>query len=1014
MKKLFGVFMLLVAAFALYACDDKAGDDEFSGVLIEGRSHFLLTDEGVELEAKLIGSDENVEFTWKSSDTSVLEVAPKEDGDNTDTSIGVVKPKKLGKAKLTVTVKGKKNLQGFLNVEVKEELVKPEKVVLYYLGGYEAFLDSEVPFAAKVYPEGADPQIYWETSDEVSAPIQAQGLSVLSSFMLDNSINWSFAKITGKITGEVTVTAYAAGAEVFPDPEDAEKPLVVEASVDVNILSHIDVEGDSEIKVGGTAQLSATVNNTIEYKNEITWSSSDATVASVDANGLVTAKKIGKAVITASAPARFGSGTKSVLYPIEVLTEYDADELAGGAEGIRVSFKYASAEVKAKILAALERHLINRGASIPVINNSGVVVYSERVTLPTEKYVPLMGFGALYGELADNDVEHPYRMYTTADPKTFNHLMYKDSIESDMLSLIELSLFSFEFVDSDDNGLYDSYALLPSAAANVAEPVEFNEETGEWEVIEDFDYDNDAAEAWKITLRDNLFWVDNNGHQQGQITAEDFVYTYQMALDPVQQNSRANYFYSAAGLPIKNAEAYYKQWDDKKTPHAPAKGLADGNYEYVKWSEVGVHKVDDLAFVLELSQAYQQWDIHYNTSGFLFSPVYKPLFEAGFGNDPNRKSTNYGSALDKFMSSGPYYLSYRETEKEYRFTKNQHYTYNEGCPEMTPAAIKYTIVKDANAAIELFEKDQLDSVSIPATHYDQYKNHAGLKKAPGATSFRFTVNRMTQAESDLLFGIGAWKVKPILQEDDFMWALYFAMDRNEIENISKTYTPEQFYFTQAYVVDPKAGEAYRDTDAGKQVGVGIFKGDVNLSTETLGVNKELATNYYVKALDSMIAKGVITEGTASKKTVIEVEIAAFDSVTWTNIIEYLAEDMAATFNAQTKYPNIEIKFIPSPQPGMNVYYEKQMKGRFDLALAGISGGLLDPIGFMECFCDDNRSGLMLSWGFNSHIPAILIDLDLDGDGENDGPKYWSFDALYSACAGSAFVKMGVEAEEPKA
>ena len=97
----------------------------------------------------------------------------------------------------------------------------------------------------------------------------------------------------------------------------------------------------------------------------------------------------------------------------------------------------------------------------------------------------------------------------------------------------------------------------------------------------------------------------------------------------------------------------------------------------------------------------------------------------------------------------------------------------------------------------------MDSVSIPATHYDQYKNHAGLKKAPGATSFRFTVNRMTQAESDLCYGIGAWKVKPILQEDDFMWALYFAMDRNEIENISKTYTPEQFYFTQAYVVDRK-------------------------------------------------------------------------------------------------------------------------------------------------------------------------------------------------------------------
>src|SRR5690606_7127139 len=162
-----------------------------------------------------------------------------------------------------------------------------------------------------------------------------------------------------------------------------------------------------------------------------------------------------------------------------------------------------------------------------------------------------------------------------------------------------------------------------------------------------------------------------------------------------------------------------------------------------------------------------------------------------------------------------------------------------------------------------------------------------------------------------------------------------------------------------------------------------------------------------------IAKGVITEGTASKKTVIEIELAAFDSVTWTNILDFLAEDLAETFNKQTKYPNIEIKFIPAPPPGMNVYYEKPMKGRFDLALAGISGGLLDHIGLIECFCDDNRSGLMLSWGFNPHVPAILLDLDLDGDGELDGAKYWSFDALYSACACEVFVRMGVEAEEPK-
>src|SRR5581483_5724824 len=51
-----------------------------------------------------------------------------------------------------------------------------------------------------------------------------------------------------------------------------------------------------------------------------TWSSSDATVATVAANGVVKALKIGTATITATAEGRAGSAAVTVVSPIDHVT----------------------------------------------------------------------------------------------------------------------------------------------------------------------------------------------------------------------------------------------------------------------------------------------------------------------------------------------------------------------------------------------------------------------------------------------------------------------------------------------------------------------------------------------------------------------------------------------------------------------------------------------------------------------------------------------------------------------
>lgn len=983
MKKLLSLLLVVVALFGLAACgSDKAE------LAVVGRSQ-ILVDEEIELQALLVpATDEELEVTWKSSKPAVATVEAKTEGEGDEEVIlsefGVVKGVAVGET--TITVKAGGATQKFV-INVVAELV--EATGLTITGGREAMLIGDAgQLVATVAPANADQQVTWVSVDEYDGSMQ----HVVS---VD-----AFGRFEAKSAGVTIIRAVSvANDEIL-------------AELEVEVKAHVELAGEIEGLPTETTELELTINDPDNLQTTATWKTSNPAVATVNENGVVTRVAPGKAVITAEVKALKGRDVKTATFPINVLTNLTADQLAGGADGMTVSFKYADSAVKAEILAAMERWLINKGASIPFMNNAGAAVYSDRVTLPTDAFVPLMGWGALYGELTQNDpaTGTPYRNFTTADPKTLNHLQYADSVESDIMTLTELSLFSIEF-----NEEFNGYVMVANAASKLAEPVEWDEELEEWVVIEDFDVQADTAQAWKITIREDLNWVKTDGTVKRAITLEDFMYSYRMALDPVQANRRANLFYSSSGIPIKGAAAYFNQRvnpEDEK--NIPATGNATGDYATVPYSEVGIHPIAaDNAFVVELTTGYQQWDIHYNMGSFVFAPVFPELFEAGF--DAARKTTNYGSAVDKYMSSGAYILTYWENQKEIRYVKNTHFVENDGVQPYTPNRITTAIVRDANAAIELFENGDLDVVTIPATHFDQYKNHEGLKKSPGATAFRFSVNRLTQAEQDVLFGVGSWETKPILQENDFMWALYFGINRAHIATeIGKTTAPEQFYFTQAYVVDPLSGQAYRDTAEGSAVATGIFEGDINLGTSTLGYNAALARNYYVKALDSMIEKGVITEGTSRKPVVIQIELANFDSVTQKNINEYIVQSLEENFNGQTKYPNIRLDMVSAPQPGMDVYYEKQMKGRYDLAIAGISGGLLDPVGLLETFIDDNRSGLMLSLGLDTHSPSILLNLDIDGDGTRDGAKYWSFDALYVASAGEAFIKMGVEAIAPTA
>lgn len=98
--------------------------------------------------------------------------------------------------------------------------------------------------------------------------------------------------VTGRAEGEATITATSVDGEFTQTCEVLVEPAVV-TGITLNQTS-------LTLTVNEKATLNATVNPLGYVSQEVTWSSSDATIASVDENGNITALKGGTATITAT------------------------------------------------------------------------------------------------------------------------------------------------------------------------------------------------------------------------------------------------------------------------------------------------------------------------------------------------------------------------------------------------------------------------------------------------------------------------------------------------------------------------------------------------------------------------------------------------------------------------------------------------------------------------------------------------------------------------------------------
>ena len=158
----------------------------------------------------------------------------------------------------------------------------------------------------------------------------------------------------------------------------------------------------------------------------------------------------------------------------------------------------------------------------------------------------------------DDGKNYTYNTWTTVSPSNWNELSYQDANDSDLISYVNSSFFTYDFKFDANGEIVPGEFTIKYMAATALEDV-----TGEYKA--DWNLPGDRGYAFKITLRNDLKW--ENGDP---IVAGDFVYTMQEQLNPLFQHYRADSYY-AGSVNLVGAKAYAKQGQSGWFP-------ADGPY----------------------------------------------------------------------------------------------------------------------------------------------------------------------------------------------------------------------------------------------------------------------------------------------------------------------------------------------------------------------------------------------------------------------------------------------------
>ncbi len=213
-------------------------------------------------------ANNNQQVNWTSSDNSVATVD----------SAGIITAIKQGNIKITATTTDNK-LSASCNLNVINNTVSVTGITLNRTDA-QLYVGNRITLQASVAPNNATEKgIKWESSDNSIATVDSYGV------------------VTGISEGNVVITVItASGNKTAVSNITVKQAPQAVASVNVNGIS-LD-KTNIELGINGTLTLVATINPANATNKDVTWSSGNTGIATVNNNGLVTGIKEGTTTIT--------------------------------------------------------------------------------------------------------------------------------------------------------------------------------------------------------------------------------------------------------------------------------------------------------------------------------------------------------------------------------------------------------------------------------------------------------------------------------------------------------------------------------------------------------------------------------------------------------------------------------------------------------------------------------------------------------------------------------------------